>query len=249
MPRRKKKQKVQSTTLFNEIDENIIICLPIFIEEISSEFPTTHEQSIYIYKPEIPTPVEDNSFSTINQFEWVNSSVGESKPKQEDHPSIHHKNNVVTDNRQVCMWCCHDFTTSIFNLPLMKNNSEYVVFGQFCSTECAASYNFHDIVEHGDPWERFSLLHSLYFDMLPQHVIQLAPPRIMLSMFGGKLSIDEFRTAHENNTNKTCKVSIAPIKHIKIFTNNSNLIPLKKKNKITQSSKLKHPYSFLTQCR
>ena len=44
-------------------------------------------------------------------------------------------------------------------------------------------------------WERYSLLNHLYSQIYdtPDLTVKLAPPRQSLKIFGGKLTIDEFR--------------------------------------------------------
>ena len=149
------------------------------------------------------------------------------------------------------MWCCHSFHNQKYHLPLKYTRKEYVVYGQFCSPECAASYNFNDVIDYNDPWERYSLLHSLYFDMYTTSTIQLAPPRLALEMFGGHLSISQFREINSSNS-KYYKISLSPIKHIKLFTIKSNFKSLNERQsnegtiKKTTTQKDKSPLMYFT---
>lgn len=98
-----------------------------------------------------------------------------------------------------CWWCCSPFNNTPYALPIKKNGNEYLVKGCFCSPECAASWNF-DNQDNDNKWENYSLLNILYtkvFKGVPFN-IKLAPPKECLKIFGGHLTIEEFR---KNNIN------------------------------------------------
>ena len=63
------------------------------------------------------------------------------------------------------------------------------MFGNFCSCECAAAYNFDNLKTY-EAFERYSMLNYLYSE---KSKIKLAAPRLALKKFGGQLSIEEFR--------------------------------------------------------
>jgi hypothetical protein len=84
------------------------------------------------------------------------------------------------------------------------------MFGNFCSRECAAAYNFDNNYYSDEVWERYSLLNSLYKDFKSENGIKLAPPRLCLKKFGGRLNIKEFRNIN-NNYNKDYKLVIPPM--------------------------------------
>jgi hypothetical protein len=97
-------------------------------------------------------------------------------------------------------------------LPCDYKNDTFKVFGVFCSPECAASYNFDDVNSGCDIWERYSLLNLLYKKIYNDKniKIKLAPPKQTLKIFGGHLSIKEFRINNTNYAN-TYKIIIPPL--------------------------------------
>ena len=111
-----------------------------------------------------------------------------------------------------CWWCCHPFEGPPCALPCDYNNETFKVLGIFCSPECAASYNFNDTNSGYDLWERYSLLNLLYRKVYNDNNIKvkLAPPRETLSIFGGHLSINNFRM-NNTNYNNTYKLIIPPL--------------------------------------
>lgn len=107
------------------------------------------------------------------------------------------KNNEWPQTTNIwCYWCCHPFPNAPFGIPLKYNadNSQFYVFGCFCSLECAAAYNFDSRGSQDEIWERNSLINMLAKKIGFKHAkVESAPPRPALTRFGGYLSIDAFR--------------------------------------------------------
>lgn len=94
-----------------------------------------------------------------------------------------------------CYWCCHPFTCAPVGLPLRRSGDVFHVMGCFCSLECAAAYNFGmPRVSVDRALERFMLINSLASKLgVGGGAIKPAPDRLSLNIFGGPLSIKEFR--------------------------------------------------------
>ena len=92
-----------------------------------------------------------------------------------------------------CWWCCHKFENTPCSLPYKYKKDKFYVRGVFCSFNCAASYNFS--LNDDDLFERYSLLNLMYKKLYYRKFVKinLAPPRESLKIFGGYLSIEEFR--------------------------------------------------------
>lgn len=92
-----------------------------------------------------------------------------------------------------CFWCCHSFTRRPVILPI-RDTGEYIeVMGNFCSPECAAAYLFDIRQDSHTRWEQLSLLYRIYGSCCNGN-IHPAPSRMTLRLFGGSLSIEEYRT-------------------------------------------------------
>ena len=136
---------------------------------------------------------------TSHQMKKEHGDVASSSLHNNKICSVEHINTVIHDKKSTqfcnrCLWCTCNFKNKPYHLPLQRENHEYVVYGYFCSAECAASYNFYDSVAlFGDVWDRYSLLHSLYYKEYKDNKISLAPSRTALSMYGGTMTVDEFR--------------------------------------------------------
>ena len=111
-----------------------------------------------------------------------------------------------------CFWCCHPFDNFPFAIPIKYTYNKFEVYGNFCSPECASAYIFDSNNEGDEIWERYSLLNILYKKIVNnKHTnIKLAPPRIILKNFGGKLSVEEFRECN-GDYNHDYKVTLPPM--------------------------------------
>lgn len=100
-----------------------------------------------------------------------------------------------------CWWCCHTFDTLPIGLPEKYYDNVFKSIGIYCSFECAISYNL-SLNDH-KMWDRISLLYHfrnlIFKKMYPNNNsvilddIIAAPPRNLLEMFGGTMSIETFR--------------------------------------------------------
>lgn len=92
-----------------------------------------------------------------------------------------------------CWWCVHPFSNSPFGLPIKYENNMYEVQGCFCSLNCAKAYNLKENNY------RVSEINSLIEDFrrelfgINSMPVITAPPRQSLTIFGGYLTIDDFR--------------------------------------------------------
>lgn len=92
-----------------------------------------------------------------------------------------------------CYWCCHQFTSVPFGIPVKFHNDKFHVFGCCCSLECAAAYNFNSKESSDEIWERYNLLNLLSRRLGYKPIVRPAPPRLSLKMFGGHMDIESFR--------------------------------------------------------
>ncbi len=94
-----------------------------------------------------------------------------------------------------CYWCCHAFKTIPCFIPCSLKNNVYEVYGNFCSFNCALSFNFHsNDVNYG---ERSLLIQDLYYKLYGFDAPKLtfAPSKEVLEMFGGSVTIEEYRNS------------------------------------------------------
>lgn len=98
---------------------------------------------------------------------------------------------------QHCWWCCHPIPGEMYRMPYKCENGKFLTCGQFCGWPCVKAYNVYS----GSP--RTGLISDLisqmrlkmYNELKP---VKTAPPRFSLKIFGGTLSIEQFRSGTLN---------------------------------------------------
>jgi hypothetical protein len=93
-----------------------------------------------------------------------------------------------------CWWCCHTFTTVPVGLPVYydKSINKFRVKGVFCSFSCMIAYKNTNKLYNVDHNIKF-LYSKLTGTNLLSCKLKPAPCRYTLKMFGGQLSIEDFR--------------------------------------------------------
>jgi hypothetical protein len=91
-----------------------------------------------------------------------------------------------------CFWCCHSFSHRPVVLPIRDTGEYLQVMGNFCSPECSVAYLFDMRQDSHTRWEQLALLYRVYGEACGGK-IHPAPHRTVLTLFGGSLSIQEYR--------------------------------------------------------
>ena len=121
------------------------------------------------------------------------------------------KNNEWPSNTSiVCYWCCHRFDNAPYGIPVKYCTGKFHVYGCFCSLECAAAYNLDSKESIDEMWERYNLINLLARRIgYNLSYVKPAPDRLALKMFGGYLSIEEFR--RYTTANKLVNINFPPM--------------------------------------
>ncbi len=143
----------------------------------------------------VPEALETTDYAVILKEEEANQ-------QQFDETVIH---TIISKIHQqlaypagtACFWCCHPFAWKAVVLPTHYDVyiNQYSAEGNFCSPECALAYCYSDhLLTDAQRWLRHSLLRSLYASIYPKDTdISPAPDKRCLRMFGGTLSIEQYR--------------------------------------------------------
>ena len=91
-----------------------------------------------------------------------------------------------------CFYCCHSFNTQPLSMPFQYINKQFYVKYCFCSWECMKSFNNES--NETNTAHIFSLISLFYTHITGKfNSINFAPCKYKLEMFGGDMSINEFR--------------------------------------------------------
>lgn len=227
MPRKSKKvdekqpdkptKKNLMTTIVKDVsvveNQDIILQLPL------SETQLNQLNNNDTMKYAIPEPYEPNCFyisedSTLQNIQDNhviddNFYGSEGQHCQQNHQAFHE--NILKSNNN-CYWCCHPIENRTYGMPSKYNTrtDTYVLYGNFCSLECANAYNFSVHSGSDKVWEINS-----FIQMLSKHYgftrpIRPAPSRFLLQIFNGPMTIEEFRSAH-STSDKTHLLNLPPM--------------------------------------
>ena len=219
MPRRSKNlsledktasDKQNKKTLMNTIvkdvttveNEDIILQLPITDLQINQINNTNYTDSF------LPEPYEPNCYY-IND----NNTFGNIQDNNvnTNFTSTEVENNIIKSNNN-CYWCCHPIENRVYGMPYKYNTTTdtYILYGSFCSLQCANAYNFSVHCGSDKVWEINSLIQMLSKHYGHTHPVRPAPSRFLLKIFNGPMSIEEFRKSHLSN-DKTHLLNLPPM--------------------------------------
>ena len=139
-------------------------------------------------------PPEPSAYEPSNNYE--------SEPANNENGSGYQKCGQTETNVTCCYWCCNPIDHMNVALPIWYDvlNSSFLTMGNFCSYECAVAYNFQAHQGTDKMWEIHTWLEYLAEKSGIEPPLRPAPSRYTLKMFGGPLSIHEFRTIHRTGT-------------------------------------------------
>jgi hypothetical protein len=98
-----------------------------------------------------------------------------------------------------CFWCCHTFDNKPIILPIRDQGDYIQVSGNYCSPECAMAHLFDVHQDSYARWEQLSLLNRLYGQAVGGP-IKPAPPKQILKLFGGPMTIEAYRNLVRQGT-------------------------------------------------
>lgn len=252
--KRGRKPKDKTIVLDKELNlnniSNVILHLPLSLEKINE---LDEELSFKFEKKSIePNPYDPNISVDYNVDKNNNKCIYETFETLENNINTIENNinsintdynNSYNDNHLKnikCNWCMHDCEENIINLPYNITNDTFNMYGHFCCPECAGAFNFNELNDESI-WERYALLNYIYNNEGEKY--NIAPSRLTLDIFGGPLSIKDFREIIKSN--KNINTILPPLYILKpqvdVVKNEDIYIPLNinRVNKYTQDLKLK----------
>lgn len=131
------------------------------------------------------------------------------KTEKEDEKNTNKQHFYYTANRDIvenktwldrtvsaCWWCCHKFDTLPLGLPLDfdSKSKKFRVKGVFCSFSCMIAYQKDNKIRNVDHHIRYLYKKLTGTDFIEKASLTTAPPRCLLKLFGGDLTIEEFRS-------------------------------------------------------
>lgn len=187
---------LKNNDLLKKLDNNIVEKLNLKLELDVNNNEIEYESANSINNCEYCKKLEDKIIyleNLVNQLKEGIIIKNENYNKKLFLSQIN-INNLENKDSLCCWWCCHKFNNHSLGLPEFIFKNIYYVYGNFCSFNCMLSYN----LDKNDYkiWERqaniYQMINSVSDEIKTKKVI-FAPPRQTLNIFGGPLTINEFR--------------------------------------------------------
>lgn len=157
--------------------------------EVILQEPIVEESSQNIAEP-ISTKNTGNNVSVGDSFDvekYKNITLMVQFKESSDVKELPSSTNIA------CLWCCHTFNGRPVVLPVRDEGEHLQVYGNFCCPECAMAHLFDMKQDSHTRWEQLALLNRVYAESVGG-VIRPAPSRSVLKLFGGPMSIEEYRS-------------------------------------------------------
>ena len=185
--------------------------LPNLLEQVVEEENNLEEEKNIILHLDVNEETEQETpswseYNTDNNLEQliITKNSTENTSIEPDKPLV---NILKSFDKDVwpektdlkCWWCCHNFDTVPLGIPMKYYNETFYLKGCFCSFNCVLAYvidNKHFKYEQVYPNIK-SLRAKLTKHKLDDKITP-APPRESLTVFGGDLSIEKFRTTSDD---------------------------------------------------
>jgi len=205
-----------ATPVSNDFDEHVLLQLPLTNEQLDKLLKTEDMTGVLEYVPEIKDP---EPYIPSNQFSSENGTLACANPEA-NGPGTHsvqcskkqEESDPIIKRNKVCFWCCHEVGPMIYGMPIRYDtlSKSFTMYGNFCSLECSAAFNFSVHLGSDRAWEIHSWIQMLGKRYGFKQPVRPAPSRYLLQMFDGPLSIDEFRNAHKDQS-RTYVLNIPPL--------------------------------------
>ena len=99
-----------------------------------------------------------------------------------------------------CWWCCHPFPGPSLHYPYKydERTKHFTTTGHFCSWECMKTYAIDQNSSRSGEIQMYIALMRKHANNNKYVPCRTAPKRPALKIFGGTLTIEEFRKASSN---------------------------------------------------
>jgi len=99
-----------------------------------------------------------------------------------------------------CWWCCHPFPGPSIHYPYKYDpkTKKFTTTGHFCTWECVKAYAIDQNIPRSGEFQAYIALMHKHANRNTYTITNKAPKRYALQMFGGSLTIEEFRRGSSN---------------------------------------------------
>ena len=108
-----------------------------------------------------------------------------------------------------CWWCCHPFNTEPLRFPYKYDDrtGKFCAAGNFCSWSCMKAYNI-ERPNNGKTTMNIMIMRKKLYNSFGN--IKPSPSRYQLDVFGGPMTIEEFRSGQTVDTGPITPINEEP---------------------------------------
>ena len=175
-------------------------------------------------KPKNNVVVNDNPvFEILNDDLIVKLNNVENESDNINNESEFSNTTFTKNTSELCWNCCCKLNNNIIGIPLQYKNKKFYTYGDFCSLECCLKFakdnfkinKFMEIESYINLYNRIVLKNN--------EPIHMAPHRLLLDVFGGPLSYEEYKKNNVHYNNYIINVPIGTQVYHTIDKNKQNL--------------------------
>jgi len=133
--------------------------------------------------------------TTIGANEKDDKKATDIHAKIKDLKINYYRGDVDLSRPSCCFWCTYDFTNAPYYIPRQEVHDSILVYGNFCTPECAVAFLFKENIDDHTKFERYHFINKFYSSAENySNSIRPAPnPFYILDRFMGTLTIGEYR--------------------------------------------------------
>jgi hypothetical protein len=226
---------------------NIIVHLPINVDNLTNIIDETsittlcesnYENNIWVGSVENTQDDINKKYENLLQARKNDFDISKTKTVSIRKPADYTMSQFMECNKKktwpqktniYCFNCCHPFDHTPAALPFKYQNGIFHVYGNFCYPECAAAFNFTDILSVQNSNENYNLLNMMYKIAYndPFYRVKIPGHRTCLKIFGGHQDIIDYRSSF-NNEFITHNIVMPPVMSILPIQEENNIIYYKK---------------------
>lgn len=179
-------------------------------DQVNTPEAFDQDQQFATIKKHAATVVQDDSNDKSGQGV---SNFCDEKEKIISLPTVYEKGVWPEKTNIKCWWCTLSFDNVPCFVPKKMRAGRYHVIGCYCSFNCAMAYNLYSLDQNQhDCLRQCALLHTLYTEIHGEtKEILPSPPKETMIMYGGKLTIEEYRKKIKDCSVQSYKLNYPPI--------------------------------------
>lgn len=164
-------------------------------------------------RPTNHAPEPKQNVDTDRSGPELGTQFCDEKEKVISLPSVYEKGIWPEKTNIRCWWCTLPFDSIPCFIPKKMRVGKYHVIGCFCSFNCSMAYNLYALDQNQyECLRQCALIHTMYTEIYGEiKEILPSPPKEVMAMYGGKLSVDQYRKKLKECNIQSYKLNYPPI--------------------------------------